>query len=245
MRLHHLSLLLLLFLPFLLPAQSAKKKKALYQSHLQAADSAFDGKDYVRAKSEYQQAAEMKPKETYPQERITECDKRAAVQNVEYKKLVHRGDSCFEQKNWDAAKTFYLQASSVKPAESYARDQAKTCNYNMVARNAMAQNYARAVKTADSCFAIKSWSCAKAQYETALSIRPNEAYPKAQLAICDQKMSNAVNAEQYAMMIEDADRRFDAGDYRGAKVKYQDALAAKPDDAYATKRIALCDEKLK
>lgn len=239
-----ITLLLFLFLPAFAFAQNGKKKKEQYSACIHSADSAFALKDYAHAKEKYQLAAGLNPKEEYPKTKMAECDQKIPAQNAEYRRLVHQADSCFDLQNWESAKTFYLQAMSVKPSEAYAREQSKTCNYNIVARNAMAQNYARAVKTGDSCFAIKSWACAKAQYEAALAIKPGEQYPKTQLAACDKNMSTAVSAEQYAMLIDDADRRFDAEDYRGAKVKYEDALLLKPNDAYVLKRIALCEEKI-
>jgi hypothetical protein len=236
--------ILLLLLPSLAFSQSGKKKKELYQQYIKTADSAFALKDYARAKEQYLLASGMKPKEEYPKSRVTECEQKAAVQNAEYRRLVKLADSCFDKKSWEPAKTYYLQAVTVKPTESYAREQAKTCNYNIVARNAMAQNYTKCIRTADSCFASRSWACAKAQYEAALAIKPGEKYPTERLAACNKNMSTAVSAEQYAMLIDEADRKFDAEDYRGAKVKYQDALAVRPNDPYPAKRIALCEEKL-
>lgn len=244
MRLFFPLILLLLTAP-VLNAQSKKEKKQLYRNYIAAADSAFAKKDYQTARLNYEKASALNSKEEHPKNRITECDRLIPVQNAEYKKLVRRADSCFEIKAWDCAKDFYLKAVSVKPTEPYARDQAKTCNYNIVAKNAMEQNYKNAVRLGDSCFAIKSWACARTNYQSALNIRPEEKYPADRLKLCDEKMKKEVVSERYAIVIADADSRFDAGNYSYAKTLYEEALSIKPDSLYAAERIKLCNEKLK
>lgn len=240
-------LLPLLFLLFSvsLSAQGKKQKKQLYQSYVQQADSAFGQKDYAKAKEQYTLALSMKTDDEYSKGKISECEQRATVQTAEYRRLVKQADSCFDKKNWDAAKVLYLQAVAVKPSEPYARDQSKTCNYNILARNAIAQKYTQAIRLGDSCFAIKSWSCAKTNYQSALNIRPAETYPVAQIKICDSKISSAAKQEQYAISIADADAKFDAGNFSYAKSLYEQALSVKPDSQYAQERIKLCEEKMK
>lgn len=240
------------FLPLLfilfsvsVPAQSGKQKKILYESYLQQADSAFVQKDYAKAKEQYKLALGLKPKEEFLKSKISECDQRAAVQSVEYRKLVKQADSCFEKKKWEAAKNLYLQATAVKPTEPYARDQAKTCNYNILAANAIAQKYSESIRLGDSCFANKSWSCAKANYQAALNTRPGEKYPAERIKTCDTKINTVVNNEQYAIYISDADAKFDGGNFSYAKMLYELALGAKPDSQYAQERIKLCEAKMK
>lgn len=46
-------------------------------------------------------------------------------------------------------------------------------------------NYSNAIKTADKAFQKKDWATAKANYNQALTLKPNELYPKDQLAQID------------------------------------------------------------
>ena len=238
-----LPLLFLLLLPGLAAGQNKKQKK-LYAAYIASADSAFKLKNYTFAKNKYQLASDIKPKETYPTSQIAECDKLFITQGVEYKRLILKADSCYEKKDWYNAKTYYLQANVVKPTEQYAADQAKNCNYQIVAKSAMEAIYKDQLRKADSCFAAKSWACAKANYEAAARTKPDQEYPKQKIAECEKKITPAVDKERYDITISDADRQFDAGNYSRAKELYQEALKFNPAAKYALDRIKLCDEKI-
>lgn len=238
-----LPLLFLLVLPFTLSAQN-KKDKQRYAEYIVSADSAFDAKNYSFAKEKYKLASAIKPKEQYPLTRISECEKLFATQLAEYKKWIRQADSCFERQDYITAKTFYLRANSVKPSEQYATDQAKNCNYQIVAKKAMEERYAEAVRMGDSCFNSKSWACAKANYEAASRTKPEQQYPKDRIAECEKKITPAVNKERYDIVIADADKQYDAGNYARAKELYQEALVFNPGAKYALDRVKLCDEKI-
>ncbi len=238
-----LPLLLLLILPGILSGQNKKQKK-LYTSYITSGDSAFNAKNYAFAKDKYKLASAIKPKEGYPTDRIGMCDKLAITQGVEYKKWILKGDSAFMKQNWNDAKTYYLKAVEAKPFEQYANDQAKNCNYQIVAKQAMEDLYKDQIRKADSCFTAKSWSCAKANYEAAARTKPELQYAKTRASECDKKIAPAVDKERYDITISDADRQYDAGNFARAKELYTEALAFNPGAKYATDRIALCDQKL-
>lgn len=238
-----LSLLLLLFLPFFAIGQNKKQKKQ-YATYIATADSSFDARNYTLAKENYKLASAIKPKESYPTTRMDLCDKMAITQGVEYKKFILLGDSCFEKKDWVTAKTYYLRANSVKPQEQYASDQAKNCNYQIVAKQAMDDLYKENIRRGDSCYNMKSWSCAKANYEAASRTKPEEQYPKTRIAECEKKIVPAVNKERYDITVSDADRQYDAGNWVRAKQLYEEALTFNPGAKYALDRIALCDQKI-
>jgi tetratricopeptide (TPR) repeat protein len=240
----YLPLLLLILLPALVSGQN-KKDKQLYAAYISSGDSAFNLKNYTFAKEKYKQAAAVKDQEAYPKDRMTLCDKMLAEQSAEYKKWIVKADSCFAKKDWENAKTYYMKANTIKPSEQYAADQAKNCNYQIVAKNAMENLYKEQLRKADSCYAIKSWSCAKASYEAASRTKPDEQFPKQRIAECEKKITPAVNNERYEITISDADRQYDAGNYARAKQLYEEALTFNPGAKYAAERIKLCDEKIK
>jgi tetratricopeptide (TPR) repeat protein len=239
-----LPLLLLLLLPALVSGQN-KKDKQLYAAYITSGDSAFNAKNYSFAKDKYKLAAAIKPKEAYPADRMALCDKMAVEQGVEYKKWIVKADSCFMKQDYATAKMYYLKANTAKPTETYASDQAKNCNYQLVAKQAMEDVYKEQLRKADSCYAAKSWSCAKANYEAASRTKPEQEFPKQRIKECEQKITPAVNTERYDITISDADRQYDAGNYARAKELYQEALQFNPGAKYALERIKLCEEKSK
>jgi tetratricopeptide (TPR) repeat protein len=224
-------------------AQSKKQRKQ-YDQHITSADSAFNLKNYTFAKEKYKKASSVLSKEQYPKDRMTECDKRIISQTAEYKKFIHLADSCFEKENWTSAKTYYLQSVNVKPHDQYANDQSKNCNFKIVAAAALEARYQETIKKADSCYRIKSWSCAKANYDAALKMKPEQAYPAKKSEECANMMVPGTTQVRYNLLIEQADQQFDSGSYAAAKNKYEEALAIKPDSNYAKERIALCNQKI-
>lgn len=238
-----LTLFLLITIPFLASAQS-KKDKQRYTEYIKTADSAFDAKNYPFAKSKYEAASLIKPKEEYPKTRIKSCDDLYVKQIADFKKYIAIADSAFDKKNFLRAKTYYLLAHDVKPNDQYSSDQAKNCNYHLVAADAMEERYEELIRKADSCFIAKSWACAKANYQSASNTKPEVLYPKERIVACDANMKVSVNNEKYEITIADADRQYDAGNYARAKQLYEEALTYKPGSKYATDRVKLCEEKM-
>lgn len=236
-------ILLLLLASVPLNAQS-KKQRNKYDQLIYSADSAFNNKNYTFAQDKYKKASSVLSKEQYPKDRITECDKRIVTQTAEYKKVIHLADSCFDKENWSAAKNYYLQAVNIKPHDQYANDQSKNCNFKIVAAAALEARYHETIEKADSCYKIKSWSCAKANYDAALKMKPEETYPANKSEECAKMMVPGTTMVRFNLLIEQADQQFDSGSYVAAKNKYEEALAIKPDSNYAKERIDLCNKKI-
>jgi tetratricopeptide (TPR) repeat protein len=238
------NLLLVIFIlsSALVNAQS-KKQKQEYARLIVSADSAFNLKNYPFAKEKYVKASLIKPKEQYPASRISECDKLSFSQNAEYKRIIHIADSCYAKENWGEAKIQYMNALKVKPYDQYANDQTKNCNFAIVAAAALESRYKETLKSADSCFKIKSWSCAKAKYEAANKMKPQEQYPVQKIKECESKIIVGVDKERYSISVSEADRQYDAGNYIAAKRNYEEALSFNPGDRYAIQRIELCNQK--
>lgn len=238
-------LIILILLIVSVPAiAQSKKQRKQYDQLITSADSAFNLKNYTFAKDKYKKASSVLTKEQYPKERLSECDKRINTQTAEYKKIIHLADSCFDKENWSAAKNYYLQAVNVKPHDQYANDQSKNCNFKIVAAAALEARYQETLKRADSCYKIKSWSCAKANYDAALKMKPEETYPAKKSEECANMMVPGTTQVRYNLLIEQADQQFDSGSYVAAKNKYEEALAIKPDSNYAKERIELCNKKI-
>ena len=78
---------------------------------------------------------------------------------------------------------------------------------------------------------------AKAAYNKALALKPNEQYPKDKIAEIDRMLGG-----NYSRAIAKADSLFTARDYEGARKMYEEALKYKPGDEYATDRISKIDK---
>ena len=105
-------------------------------------------------------------------------------------------------------------------------------------------NYAASIKAGDNAFKKKDWAMARAGYNQALTYKPAEAYPKAQLAqieiiIKDQEALNKKAAEEKAKAEADAKAAADAA----AKKAADEAAAKKAAEEAVAKKVA--EEKAK
>ena len=100
------------------------------------------------------------------------------------------------------------------------------------------EEYRKTLEMADSYFAKGDYINAKASYQIAVKLNPNDQYAKDRLQqslnmIKVQMQQNALYAEKIMV----ADELYKAKDMQGALVAYNAALAFLPGDTYATGRI--------
>lgn len=221
---------------------SADAKNKQYSDLITKADSNFKASNWAGAKSLYQQASALKTAEAYPKDQIKLCDANLAKVNTDkqYQDLITKADAKFAASDWSGAKAIYLEATAVKSAEQYPKDQAAKCDANIAAAKDAAYN--RIIASADSLFKIPDYSAAKAKYKEASTSRPAETYPKDQMAKCDAELAKVGKDKQYADLITKADAKFAASDWAGAKTLYQQASGVKAEEQYPKDQIVKCDE---
>ena len=226
-------------------AIAAAGKDKAYADAIAAADQKFDAKDFAGAKTKYTEASGMKPAEQYPKDRIKACDDAiaAAGKDKAYADAVADADVKFNAKDYAAAKTKYTEASGIKPAEQYPKDRIKACD-DAIAAAGKDKAYADAIAAADAKFTAKDWAAAKTEYTKASGIKPAEQYPKDRIKACDDAIAAAGKEKTYADAIADADKKFDAKDFTGAKAKYTEASGVKPAEQYPKDRIKACDDAI-
>ncbi|MDX2362671.1 MAG: hypothetical protein QNK23_17815 [Crocinitomicaceae bacterium] len=227
-----------------------------YNEAVAAADKFYDEKDYENALAKYEEALGYKPAEPYPAERIIELDALIQAQQEEelvqnqadekYNNLIAAADNLRDQEKYEAAIEKYLDALDEKE-DQYPEDQIARLK-KLISDKQKAEAYDNAIELADSFYDQGSIKAARDKYEEALKLRPNEAYPKDQLAKLDAQMDEVAEAEElqkkYEAAIADADKLFDAENYEAAKTKYEEALTYESSATYPKGRIELCDEKL-
>jgi len=189
-----------------------KALNAKYQGLIVAADKALGAKSYEDAKGKYNEAAELKPTEKYPKDKLKEIDgilaelaKKKAEEEAskmaekdreeKYQQLIAAGDKALNNKSFDEAKNSYNEALGVKPAEKYPKDKLKEIE-GLLAELAKK----------------------KAEEEAALKA---------------EKERN----EKYQGLIILADKALGAKSYQEAKGKYNEALAVKATEQYPKDKI--------
>jgi hypothetical protein len=249
----------------------AKELQEKYQAAITAADAAFKTTDLDAAEAKYTEASGLKPAEKYPKDQLAaivkkreELAKKAADElkakelDAQYQAAIAAADAAFGKDAWDEATAKYTEASGLKPAEKYPKDQlAAIISKKAAAEKAAAdaakqkeldEKYGAAIAAGDAAFGKQEWDEATAKYTEALGLKSQEKYPKDQLTLITARKAEAEAARKqaeidakYQAAIEAADAAFDKQDYAASKVKYGEASAVKPAEKYPKDRIAEAD----
>jgi tetratricopeptide (TPR) repeat protein len=230
-------------------------KELKYANFITQADEQFKSKSYDMAKENYQNALGIKSTENYPRERINEIDNiLSQIQGIEtqYANQIKNADIQFQNKNFEAAKLGYENALSIKDNEVYPKTKIAEIEQILADLKAKQKEYDRLIATADKSFNKQDWNEAKLVYQQAISVFPEEVYPKNKITEIDNKLLALKNAEEsrlekeqaYNNAIANGDRLFASSDYINAKNEFEKAATLKPGEKYPLEKITEIDNKL-
>ena len=236
----------------LLLADAATQKALMdqYKGILTEADKLLLSKSYDQARAQYLNAGNLKPSEQYPKDKVTQIDRIigdiAAKKALEdqYAQVIANAEKLFGEKSYEMARTEFLNAGQLKPAEIYPRNKAAEIDKILAAiatQKALDDDYAAAISGGDKLLAEKSFELAKNQYLAALKLKPAEQYPKDKLSeterfLADISREKAVD-DQYAGTIVKADNFFTEKNYIQARIEYANASALKPLESYPKEKM--------
>jgi tetratricopeptide (TPR) repeat protein len=220
---------------------NAAKSEQGYVTAIQKADAALAAKDYITAKGEYQKAMEAKPSEEYPKGQLDLVNSMItadAEKEKNYIKAIERADNAMDISDYESAKAAFTQASEIKPEEKYPKEQLVAIERKLAELAKLNESYNAAVKAGDKAFSSNQFDQAKTSYTKAAELKPEEQYPKDQLAAIDKKVAELAKVEaQYQEIIKEADGRYDIKEYVAAKAEYTKALSLKPGEPHPTERL--------
>ncbi|PKP12111.1 MAG: hypothetical protein CVU09_01040 [Bacteroidetes bacterium HGW-Bacteroidetes-4] len=232
----------------------------LYVQTIAAADRLFQSQQYQPSLDKYNEALGIKPNETYPKERITEItaimaqlekDKNSREQlEKEYNQTIMLADSRFDAKDLTTARTHYLKASQLKPAETYPRIRLTEIENLLAAQKSNEEKYRQFIAVADASFTAQQYESAKNNYQLALSMKPAEAYPTKRINEIDALLMQLTQMrkqeldEAYNKALAVADAAFNRKAYNEAKNSYQQALNLKKEEAYPQQKLNEIEQQL-
>lgn len=239
-------------------AAAAKELEDKYNAAIAKGDLAFGTKSYISAKTSYNEALGLKPNEHYPKDKIAEIDailaKDLANKQLEdsYKAAIAKGDAAFTSKDYSNAKSAYTDALGLKPNEQYPKDKLAELDKLIAAEKSakeLIDRYNAAIAKAEAALGAKEYQNAKIEFNSALSLKPNEQYPKTKLAEIDKLLADIAAkekaekelTEKYNSVIAKADKLFNSKTYNEAKAAYKEALGLKPTEQYSKDKIAEID----
>jgi hypothetical protein len=259
-------------------ADADKKANEQYAALVKEADALFAKKDYAGAKTKYDAALDVKDKEPYPKQKLNEIEgllaeaakkaeeeRKAKELNEKYQAAITAADAAFKAGNLDQATTKYTEAGTLKAEEKYPKDQlaaialkrdelAKKAEEERKAKE-LNEKYQAAVTAGDVAFKAANWDLATTKFTEASTLKPEEKYPKDQLAAIALKKDEAAKKadeerkakelnEKYLAAIAIADQAFNGARYEEATAKYTEASTLKTEEKYPKDRLALIQVKL-
>src|SRR5690606_37573805 len=141
------------------------------------------------------------------------------------------------------------EASGIKPDEKYPKDKIAEIDTILAdlakkeaEEKAKTEQYNAAIAAADNAMNAKKYEDAKAKYNEAIGIKPDEKYPKDKIAEIDSILADLAKkeaeekakTEQYNAAIAAADNALNAKKYEDAKDKNNTAINTKHEKKYHT-----------
>ncbi len=247
--------------------QAKQSTESKYNNLIAQGNAAYTAKNFVAAKSYYEQALQIKPGASFPQQRVTELGPAIEKQkqltlskaagDKSYKEALAMGQSAMQSKNYDVAKQHYNRALTLKPEESYPQQMIKEID-RLIADQQMTQLKARkadaqdqideALDEGDAMYKNKNYEGAANAYQKALQLNPKDSYAQQRYNKAKSMVTAADADKQKALAhkekIIEADALVAAASYQQAIAVYQQALLAKPGDAGLQAKLANAEQQL-
>lgn len=216
-----------------------------YSAFILSADKLLNDQKFEEAITDYSKAQSLKPSEKYPSAKIAEAEKKItdlkALQDS-YLKAIADGDKFYTEKDYVNSLASFKSAGTFKPGEAYPKQKITEIQAILDKDNAESQRYQVAIADADKLYTAKKYTEAIASYQLASKIKPEEKYPRDQLAIINLAIEEQKKLdENYQKLIKDGAIQLNAGKYNEARHLYADAGTLKPSEKLPKDIIAEID----
>ncbi|WP_343633056.1 hypothetical protein [Fluviicola sp.] len=254
-----------------LPVEKAENAKKLseqetfdgdqaYQKIIDVGNKAFEEKNYVKAKEMFNRAANFRPADQYPKQKLQEigdlekAEKLALDQQNQFAKKMAEADGLAKANKIPEAISTYKAAKTIKP-DDLAPDQKiaeleALLNASKVDPAVEEQKlYDAAMSRGNNAASSKDYNGAITQYEEALRHKAKDQTAQNKIAemrqiLDDLAKENAANKELQGL-IAAADQEFNNSKWSAAKSAYDNILAKFPSNAYAYEQSKKCEIKLR
>ena len=225
-------------------ANSVKLEQS-YLAAIEKGDNALKINDITTAKAAFQEAVGLKPDEVYPKNKVAEIDgilTKQAAKKAAYDNAIKTADDALASKDYAVAKASYKKASTLKPTEQYPKDQTGKVDALMAGAAKLEQNYLAAVEKGDIALKTNNFVDAKTSFQSASTLKPEEAYPKNKVKEIDDFIAkNEAKDKQYLDKIAEGDKALESKEYENAKTAYTAAVSIKPAETYPATKISEVD----
>lgn len=244
----------------------AKENQKKLNDKIKVGDDAFAAGDFEKAVKTFEEAVDFAGKNKLDDgEALNKLDKADAElrkkreteladkqANEALYKIIEDGKKLELKKDLKGAKAKYEEALALKPGFKDAVDLLANVEKAIAEQEAEEKknaDYQKAVAEAKALFDAEQWKEAKAKYEEAKAIKPQEKEPPAQILILEKKIAdqekNAASLAKYEGIMAAALVLQNAEKYDEAISKYREARLLFKDKTEPKEAIDLCEQKKK
>lgn len=253
-----------------LPVEKAENAKKLseqessdgdqaYQKIIDVGNKAFDEKNYVKAKEMFNRAANFRPADQYPKQKLVKIEelekeeKLALDQQNQFAKKMAEADALAKANKLEEAISAYKTAKTIKPDDLTPDQKISELQALLVSKVDPAKEakllYDEAMTKGKNAAAGKDYNGAISHFEEALRHQPKDQAASNKIdemrqLLDDIAKQNAANKE-LTNLTAAADQEFNAGKWSSAKSAYDNILAKFPSNSYAYEQAKKCEIKLK
>jgi len=181
----------------LIDSQLSAADLSEYDQAISLGDEAFSGKNYPIAKFYYYKALDIKSWEKYPKDRINEIlaltnSLLSEKEEKEYRDFIAKADEAYFNKDMAISRFYYTKAMTIKKDENYPRIKLKDIQ-KLIAQDTQDQEneqYRKLLELGDQALQLKNYSIARFNYNKALTMKPDDKYPKEQLKKLKEALQN-------------------------------------------------------
>ena len=211
--------------------------ETVYGQVIENADRLFNEADYDASRTGYEHALRLKPKETYPTERIAEIERRIedlAKSEADYISILENALRHYEKQEYAKALTQYRNAEKIKALDS----ESSRIVHEITGIVEAEKKYNQALADADNAFNSGNYQMAIEKYTQVLDMKPENTYPAEQIAKINEILANLADQEKaFNDFVAKADESFADKDYEQALGFYQQAGKIKPEEKHPKERI--------
>ena len=164
------------------------ENQGLYEAQINKGITYLQNQDFETAKSYFETALKYKPADAIAINKIKECENGLAMKELsridsEYKQKITQANNLLAAKKYDEALDIFQQANELKPDAVEPINKIAVCE-NAINKREEAINdadYTKAMLQADNAWKKQKYDEAKAFYEQAIRLKPNESLARVRL----------------------------------------------------------------
>jgi tetratricopeptide (TPR) repeat protein len=216
------------------------QKKSIQDSFdkaIELADQFYINRDFTNARLKYEEAIRIKPDARYPKDMIEKSktgESTSESLKEKYDATIASADNFYTSGDLEAALLGYKSALEILPGSSYPQSKITLIETAQAERSSRKEAFDIALRNGDQAFAEKKYDQALGHFRNALTLFPEEKYPKDKI---DEIILLRGEQEKYETLLATGDKAYSEKKYSLAITSYQEASQLKPAEQYPVDKI--------